>query len=120
MHIERSVHGQRRVVSTRNGVRVVANGRRGGYVQRAYVVRGGRSYYSRTYYYHGAYRAGVYRGQCAEFCGYEHALMSMLVVAEPPADFDAWAARQREVAPSPAVLSASIVPRIASTRPRTM
>lgn len=47
-------------------------------------------------------RAGVYRGQCAEFCGYEHALMSMLVVAEPPADFDAWAARQREVAPSPA------------------
>ena len=62
MHIERSVHGQRRVVSTRNGVRVVANGRRGGYVQRAYVVRGGRSYYSRTYYYHGAYRAGVYRG----------------------------------------------------------
>jgi hypothetical protein len=37
-------------------------GRRGGYVQRAYVTRGGRSYYSRTYYYHGAYRTGVYRG----------------------------------------------------------
>jgi cytochrome c oxidase subunit II len=47
-------------------------------------------------------RAGVYRGQCAEFCGYEHALMSMLVVAEPPAAFDAWAARQRGLAPSPA------------------
>jgi hypothetical protein len=31
-------------------------------VQRAYVTRGGRSYYSRTYYYHGEYRTGVYRG----------------------------------------------------------
>jgi hypothetical protein len=62
MHIEHGVHGERRVVSTRNGVRVMSNGRRGGYVQRAYVTRGGRSYYSRTYYYHGEYRAGVYRG----------------------------------------------------------
>jgi hypothetical protein len=62
MHIDRGVHGERRVVSTRNGVRVVSAGRRGGYVQRAYVTRGGRSYYSRTYYYHGGYRAGVYRG----------------------------------------------------------
>jgi len=50
------------VVSTHNGARVVSVGHRGGYVQRAYVVRGGRSYYSRTYYYNGAYRAGVYRG----------------------------------------------------------
>ncbi|HEX3819238.1 MAG TPA: hypothetical protein VHW45_02845, partial [Candidatus Sulfotelmatobacter sp.] len=62
MHIERGVRGERRIVSTRNGVRVVGEGRRGGYVQRAYVVRGGHSYYSRTYYYHGAYRTGVYRG----------------------------------------------------------
>jgi hypothetical protein len=62
MHIEHGVRGERRVVATRNGVRVMSNGRRGGYVQRAYVTRGGRSYYSRTYYYHGAYRAGVYRG----------------------------------------------------------
>ena len=30
-------------------------------------------------------RPGVYRGQCAEFCGYEHALMAFLVVADPPA-----------------------------------
>jgi hypothetical protein len=62
MHIEHGVHGGRHIVSTHNGVRVVGNGRRGGYVQRAYVTRGGRSYYSRTYYYHGGYRAGVYRG----------------------------------------------------------
>jgi hypothetical protein len=37
-------------------------GRHGGYVQRAYVTRGGRSYYSRTYYYRGQYRTGIYRG----------------------------------------------------------
>ena len=61
MQIQRGFHGGRTVVSTRNGARVVTVGR-GGYVQRAYVVRGGRSYYSRTYYYHGAYRVGVYRG----------------------------------------------------------
>jgi len=62
MQINRGMHGGRTVVSTHNGVRVVSVGRRGGYVQRAYVVRGGHSYYSRTYYYHGGYRVGVYRG----------------------------------------------------------
>jgi hypothetical protein len=61
MQINRGMHGGRTVIATHNGARVVTTGR-GGYVQRAYVVRGGRSYYSRTYYYHGAYRSGVYRG----------------------------------------------------------
>jgi cytochrome c oxidase subunit 2 len=47
-------------------------------------------------------RAGVYRGQCAEFCGYEHALMAFQVIADPPAQYEAWAARQRQpsIAPS--------------------
>lgn len=35
-------------------------------------------------------RAGVYRGQCAEFCGLQHAKMAFLVVVEPPDQFDAW------------------------------
>lgn len=61
MHIERGVHGERRVVSEHNGARVVTYGRHGGYVQRAYVTRGGHSYYSRTYYDHGHYRSVVYR-----------------------------------------------------------
>lgn len=39
-------------------------------------------------------RAGVYRGQCTEYCGAAHALMALEVVAEPQADFDAWAAAQ--------------------------
>jgi cytochrome c oxidase subunit II len=43
---------------------------------------------------------GVYRGQCAEFCGLQHAKMGLLVVAEPPGDFAAWLARQ-PVAASP-------------------
>lgn len=33
---------------------------------------------------------GTYRGQCAEFCGVQHAKMAMLVVAHPPREFDAW------------------------------
>lgn len=32
------------------------------------------------------------RGQCAEFCGLQHARMILAVVAEPPDDFDAWLA----------------------------
>jgi cytochrome c oxidase subunit II len=35
-------------------------------------------------------QAGIYRGQCAQFCGLQHAHMAMLVIAEPPAVFDAW------------------------------
>jgi cytochrome c oxidase subunit II len=39
--------------------------------------------------------AGVYRGQCAEFCGLQHAHMGLLVIAEPAAQFEAWLAAQR-------------------------
>lgn len=38
---------------------------------------------------------GTYRGPCAEFCGAEHALMSLTIVAEPPTRYAAWAAAQR-------------------------
>ena len=33
---------------------------------------------------------GVYRGECAEFCGVQHANMAFVVVAEPPAEFERW------------------------------
>jgi cytochrome c oxidase subunit 2 len=33
---------------------------------------------------------GRYRGQCAEFCGLQHANMIFYVVAQPPAEFDRW------------------------------
>jgi cytochrome c oxidase subunit II len=44
---------------------------------------------------------GVYRGQCAEFCGYQHAKMAFLVVAQPPEQFTAWLERQRDTARTP-------------------
>ena len=46
-------------------------------------------------------RTGVWRGQCAEYCGAQHALMAMHVVAHEPADFDAWLAAQSRPASAP-------------------
>jgi cytochrome c oxidase subunit 2 len=45
-------------------------------------------------------RPGIYRGQCAEFCGAQHAHMALLVVAEKPADFQAWWDEQLRPAPA--------------------
>ena len=47
-------------------------------------------------------RPGLYRGQCAEFCGYQHAKMVLYVIAEPPAQYEQWAAHSRSSAPPPA------------------
>ncbi|MGV3572536.1 MAG: cytochrome c oxidase subunit II [Ramlibacter sp.] len=41
-----------------------------------------------------AERPGTYRGQCAEFCGEQHARMALHVVALEPPAFDAWLAAQ--------------------------
>lgn len=46
-------------------------------------------------------RPGVFRGQCAEFCGYQHAHMALLVIAEPPEQFSAWLEHQRRPAVPP-------------------
>jgi cytochrome c oxidase subunit 2 len=35
-------------------------------------------------------RPGRYRGQCAEFCGLQHAKMEFVVVAQPASEFAAW------------------------------
>lgn len=42
---------------------------------------------------------GVYRGQCSQFCGAQHAHMAFEVVAQPQAQFDAWRDAQRRGAP---------------------
>ena len=47
-------------------------------------------------------RPGVYRGQCAEFCGAQHARMALLVVAHEPADYERWLAAQARPAAVPA------------------
>jgi cytochrome c oxidase subunit 2 len=41
---------------------------------------------------------GVYRGQCAEFCGLQHANMAVEVVAQPKAQFEAWLAHNEQPA----------------------
>ncbi|HEV2854985.1 MAG TPA: cytochrome c oxidase subunit II [Thermoanaerobaculia bacterium] len=46
-------------------------------------------------------RPGVYRGQCAEFCGFQHAHMGLLVIAEPPAQYEAWYKSQLQPAATP-------------------
>jgi cytochrome c oxidase subunit II len=46
-------------------------------------------------------RPGTYRGQCAEFCGFQHSLMALQVTAKPVAEFEAWADHQRQSAPEP-------------------
>jgi len=38
---------------------------------------------------------GNFKGQCAEFCGAQHALMRLLVVAQGEDDYDTWLASQR-------------------------
>jgi mono/diheme cytochrome c family protein len=37
---------------------------------------------------------GTYKGQCAEFCGVQHALMLAQVRSVPPPEFDAWVSAQ--------------------------
>jgi cytochrome c oxidase subunit II len=44
---------------------------------------------------------GVYPGQCAEFCGLQHARMGFLVVAQDPPEFERWLEAQRLPAPEP-------------------
>jgi cytochrome c oxidase subunit 2 len=47
-------------------------------------------------------KPGQYRGQCAEYCGLQHTHMSMVVDAQPAAQFRAWLANQARPARTPA------------------
>jgi cytochrome c oxidase subunit 2 len=47
-------------------------------------------------------KVGTYRGQCAEFCGIQHAHMALDVTVESKADFEKWVAAQQRVAFAPA------------------
>jgi cytochrome c oxidase subunit II len=48
------------------------------------------------------YRAGEYRGQCAEYCGLQHANMAVAVFADAPDRFRAWLANTAKPARKPA------------------
>ncbi len=61
----------------------------------------------------------TFSGECAEYCGLDHANMKMTVHADSQADFDAWIAAQLAIAnatpapkPSP---SASVAPTPTAT-----
>ena len=46
-------------------------------------------------------REGTFRGQCAEFCGAQHAHMAFTVIAQPEDQFTAWLDGQRQPAAAP-------------------
>jgi cytochrome c oxidase subunit 2 len=46
-------------------------------------------------------RPGQYRGQCAEFCGLQHAHMAFWVIAESPDQFNVWMDHQLQPATEP-------------------
>ncbi|MBV9496167.1 MAG: cytochrome c oxidase subunit II [Acidobacteria bacterium] len=48
-----------------------------------------------------AEKPGVYRGQCAEFCGVQHAKMALWVNAVSPSDYARWADAERTPARAP-------------------
>ena len=45
---------------------------------------------------------GVYRGECSEYCGTEHARMRLIVIAEDSASFNRWVSGQLADATAPA------------------
>ncbi|HEX2282431.1 MAG TPA: cytochrome c oxidase subunit II [Thermomicrobiales bacterium] len=44
---------------------------------------------------------GIYRGQCAEFCGVQHALMAKLLIVQEPEEYQAWLEHMAQPAPTP-------------------
>jgi cytochrome c oxidase subunit II len=49
-----------------------------------------------------ARHVGVYRGQCSQFCGFQHADMALEVFVQPHAAFTTWLRNQEKPAPTPA------------------
>jgi cytochrome c oxidase subunit II len=48
---------------------------------------------------------GTYRGQCAEFCGLQHAHMAFDVIVEPRKEFERWATREARPPPRPTTVT---------------
>ncbi len=44
------------------------------------------------------HKPGLYLGQCAQFCGSQHALMLLRVYVDTPSDFAAWVKNQQRIA----------------------
>jgi cytochrome c oxidase subunit 2 len=65
-------------------------------------------------------KTGVYLGQCAQFCGAQHAKMLLRVYVDSPDDFRKWIEEQKKAQPELAAQQASLVPvaNPASTPPQ--
>lgn len=48
-----------------------------------------------------AHRTGVFRGECSQYCGLQHAHMDFLVFVDSASDFAAWVAHNASPAPTP-------------------
>src|SRR5437762_11626538 len=48
-----------------------------------------------------ARRTGEFRGQCAEYCGEQHAHMRLVFVSQPAEEFEFWLGAQKQSAPEP-------------------
>jgi cytochrome c oxidase subunit II len=48
-----------------------------------------------------ARRPGIFRGQCAEFCGLQHALMAFEVIVLPTHEYELWLAEKQGPVPEP-------------------
>ncbi|PRF76659.1 cytochrome c oxidase subunit II [Burkholderia multivorans] len=59
---------------------------------------------------------GVYRGQCSQYCGAQHAHMAFDVVAQPPDAFRAWLDAQRQPAAAPPAGAAAHGARVFAAR----
>ncbi len=61
-------------------------------------------------------KAGTYRGQCAEFCGLQHAHMGFSIVAQDEGEFEAWEQQQLKPASDPSDLEAERGKKVFLTR----
>jgi cytochrome c oxidase subunit 2 len=65
-------------------------------------------------------RAGTYRGQCAEFCGYQHAHMAFTIIAESEEAFRNWYASQLQSATQPTSTQTELGLQVFMTSPCVM
>jgi cytochrome c oxidase subunit II len=54
------------------------------------------------------HETGIYLGQCAQYCGTQHAKMLLRVYVEPRADFDRWVQEQQQPAEVGAQMNSSV------------
>lgn len=67
-----------------------------------------------------ASQPGKYQGQCAEYCGAEHARMRLLTIAQSPDEYEAWKAAQLRPGAEPATQEAIAGQKIFLSGPCSM